>query len=115
MQLVSTVPLEKVGQTMILFRDQKGDTRSLAGRIHLIVHFIDFRDWIKGGWNIAGGHLKSIRGKFHPHEKIVGILIGVVIGVENVAAEIVNESRYACNDALAIFTADQEHDRVLLP
>lgn len=93
-QLVSTVPLKKVGQTVILFRDHETDTRPLGGRIHFVVHLVHFRDRLKGGRNIAGGQLKSIRGKFHSHEKRVCFFVGMVVGVENIAAEIVNEPRH---------------------
>jgi len=39
----------------------------------------------------------------------------MVVGVENVTAEIMNEPRYACHDALAVLATDQENDRVFLP
>jgi hypothetical protein len=103
MQFVPSVPLEQIRQTVILFRHQHADTGSSTGGMHLVMHLEHLRDWCKGGWDVVCREFESLRGKFHPHEKIVCFFVCVVVGVEDVATEVVDESRHSRYDPLAVF------------
>ncbi|SPP64057.1 hypothetical protein NITLEN_11143 [Nitrospira lenta] len=101
--------LEEIGQTVILFGDQHADAGAVAGVVHLVAHLKHFRDGGKGGGDFVGRNLQALRGELHPHQKVIRLLIGMVIRVENVAAEVVDESGHTGDNPLPVFTVDQNH------
>src|SRR5262249_15967953 len=80
--------------------------------MHFVMHLVRFSDRPKGRRKVVRGNLESLRCKLHPHEKIVRVFVCVMVGVENVAAEIVNESRYSSDDASTVFAMNQQDDGI---
>jgi hypothetical protein len=78
--------------------------------MHLIAHVVHVGDRLKGRRDVLRRDLEALGCKFHPHEKIVCFLVGVMVGVKNVAPEVVNKPRHSRNDARAVFTMDQEYN-----
>jgi hypothetical protein len=56
--------------------------------------------------------LKSLRGEFHPHEKLVRVFVCVMVGVEDITAEVMDEAGDSRNDAFTVFAMNQQNDGV---
>src|SRR5574341_1034918 len=111
MQFVALMPLEQISQTVVLFRDEHSDSRAMAGMMDLVPHLEDLGDRREGGRNVIRRNLPSFGCKLHPHQKIVSLFIRMVIGIQDVAPEVVNEPRDPRDDSLTILTMDQENNR----
>ncbi|MBH0208803.1 MAG: trypsin-like serine protease [Nitrospira sp.] len=81
---------------------------SAVGRSHMGI--TQYEDFIQTDAAINPGNSGGALVK-----KRVCFFVGMVVGVENIAAEIVNEPRHACDNTFAVFATNQENDRVLFP
>src|SRR6185436_16092060 len=79
---------------------------------NLIAHLECLRDRSEGGCDLIGRNLQTLGGKLHAHEKLVRLFICMMIRIENVPAEVVNETRHAGHDALAVLTMYQEDNGI---
>ena len=78
--------------------------------MNFVPHLEDLRDGSKCGSDFVGSDLQPFRRKLHPHQEIVRFFICVVIGVEDIAPEIVDKPGDAGNNALTVLAVDQEND-----
>jgi hypothetical protein len=112
MQLVTAVALKQIRQTVVLLRDHHPDAGAPAGQMNFVAHIEHFGDGSEGCRHFTGRNLQSLRRALHPHEKIVRLFVRVMVGVENVAPEIMDESGDAGDDAPSILAVDQQYDRL---
>ncbi len=98
---------------MVLFRHQDADARPMAGAMDFVSHVEHLGDRGEGRGDVRRRNLKPLKGELDPHQKVVGLRVCVVIGVEDVAAEIVDEARHTGDDTLAVLAVDEDDDRFL--
>jgi hypothetical protein len=79
MQFVALMSLKEISQTVVLFGDEHSHSCAMAGTLNLESRIEDLRDRGECCRNVFRKNLQAISGKFHPHEKIVGFLIRVMV------------------------------------
>ena len=91
--------IEDIGKTVIGFRDQQHDPAAAGAVAHLPVHAEAFGDRGKAGLQRRQFDREIGGSEHHPHEKITGLDVVELLGVQNVLPVMGEERRYGRDDA----------------
>ena len=80
--------------------------------MHLVPHLERFGDGREGRRDLAWRDLEVFEGELRAHQELTELAVGVMVGIQDVAAAIMDEPGDARHDALAVLAMDQQHDRL---
>jgi hypothetical protein len=106
--------LEKIGKAMILLRDENRDAAPPIRFMHAKSHLERLGDGLERRGDLISWDLETFQLELRPHQEMSRLAVGVMVGVEDVPAVVMDEPRDTGDDSFAIPTVDQENNRVTL-
>ena len=80
--------------------------------MHLVPHLERFGDGRECRRDLAWRDLEVFEGELRAHQELSELAVGVMVGIQDVATEIMDEPGDARHDALAVLAMNQQHDRL---
>src|SRR5947199_4039263 len=80
--------------------------------MHLVPHHERVGDGREGRRDLAWRDLEVFEGELRAHQELTELAVGVMVGIQDVAAEIMDEPGDARHDALPVLAMNQQHDRL---
>ena len=93
---------------MRLPRGEDRDLGPLVGEAHRDVHPETLRHRVERGGEVVTPHAALVHVELDPLEEDAGLVIGVLLGVQDVAARIEDELRDPVDEARLVATGDQQ-------
>jgi len=110
-QFTSPLPLKQIHQAVIEMGHKDAHPWSLTRKVKLERNGENFGDGGKRGCDLLSGYLKPLKVEDRSHQKIAGFPIGVMIGVQDISAKIMNEPGNPGDNPFLVFTVNEENGR----
>jgi len=104
MQLTVLMPVQKIGQTVQLLRDENGHPRRCLRQFEAPPHVEFSREILE--LRFEGREVEILEPPLDPHEKELRFVILMLVGVDDVRAAFVEQHRDAGDEALPIRAVD---------
>jgi hypothetical protein len=99
---------------MVLLRDENRDASQSIRFMHAVLHLKCFGDGLERGAELISWDLETIQLELRPHQEMSGLAVGVMVGVEDIPAEIMDEACHSGDDSFTVPAVDQQNNSVTL-
>ena len=97
---------------MILLRDENRDAALPIRFMQAVLHLECLGDGLERRADLISWDLETVQLELRPHQEMSCLAVGVMVGVEDIPAEIMDEACDPGDDSFSIPTVDEENDGV---
>ncbi len=111
-QFATLVPMQEIGQAMVVLRDHDGHACTLLWEIELPLHLQTLGDRAEVLAERIGFNSRATQVPLHAHEKQVVLRILMLVGIAIIGVMPIKEIRDRSDDAFLVWAGNQQGGRV---